>query len=621
MSNEEVQSPPAAPATSRVLHQVADQLRAGRHPVVSGAIGDAVLVKGQPMSLRHGLELLGRGTFDVVVVIDAADGFQVVHGADQAAGLLAEAQEPDDQLPARAQRLREIRRLAGPSGTPDPIVQLRRLLAQREASVLAILDQAEIVLQDPAHHGDLDRERVARLQLALRDAALVGAYRNTCVLVATDFGRLPSVLVAGVENAGPVVMASPTRAERAAHLRTLVPGMYGTADLDAEALGRLADELALLTEGEPLLTLESLASFSAKGRHSVAQPRELVRRLRLGDQPDHWSHLRSDLRACRARLAGRVFGQPAAIDALLGVLASASLGLTMSSERGGAEGAPKGICWFVGPTGVGKTELAKALAEAVFGDSEAYVRFDLSTFVEEHSGDRLLGAPPGYVGHEQGGELTEAVRRRPNSVLLLDEVEKAHPRVLERLMSVLDDGRVADARGRITYFGDTIVVATANIGARELAELIAREGPEVSYDRIRAVSVDAVEHHFKALGRPEIFGRIGGDRGVVSFDILRPAVIEQITAKLVGATTLQNGPTLVIDLPSTTAMVHRAMTDPRQRALGGRQIRNILRDRAHQAARWIAIGGHDDAGEVRIFFDGADRLFAAVDGASPAPVA
>ena len=160
---------------------------------------------------------------------------------------------------------------------------------------------------------------------------------------------------------------------------------------------------------------------------------------------------------------------------------------------------PYGSFLFLGPTGVGKTELTKALAEFLFDTEDAMIRIDMSEFMEKHSVARLIGAPPGYVGYEEGGYLTEAVRRKPYSVILLDEVEKAHPDVFNILLQALDDGRMTDGQGRTVDFKNTVIIMTSNLGSQEIMN---RQGedPEV----VKEAVMDEVKKHF----RPEFINRI-----------------------------------------------------------------------------------------------------------------
>jgi ATP-dependent Clp protease ATP-binding subunit ClpB len=161
---------------------------------------------------------------------------------------------------------------------------------------------------------------------------------------------------------------------------------------------------------------------------------------------------------------------------------------------------PNGSFLFLGPTGVGKTELTKALAEFLFDTEEATVRIDMSEFMEKHSVARLIGAPPGYVGYEEGGYLTEAVRRRPYSVILLDEIEKAHPDVFNVLLQVLDDGRLTDGQGRTVDFRNTVVIMTSNLGSQVIQELAG----EANYAKMKAAVMEIVGQHF----RPEFINRV-----------------------------------------------------------------------------------------------------------------
>ena len=161
---------------------------------------------------------------------------------------------------------------------------------------------------------------------------------------------------------------------------------------------------------------------------------------------------------------------------------------------------PNGSFLFLGPTGVGKTELCKALAMFLFDTEEAMIRIDMSEFMEKHSVARLVGAPPGYVGYEEGGYLTEAVRRKPYSVILLDEVEKAHPDVFNILLQVLDDGRLTDGQGRTVDFRNTVIVMTSNLGSNVIQDLAGEE----RYDEMKAAVMEIVGQHF----RPEFINRV-----------------------------------------------------------------------------------------------------------------
>ena len=171
------------------------------------------------------------------------------------------------------------------------------------------------------------------------------------------------------------------------------------------------------------------------------------------------------------RLHERVIGQDEAVEAVSGALRRSRAGLS-DPDR------PIGSFLFLGPTGVGKTELARALAEFMFDSEQAMVRIDMSEYMEKHAVARLIGAPPGYVGYEEGGQLTEAVRRRPYSVILLDEIEKAHPDVFNVLLQIMDDGRLTDGQGRTVDFKNTVLIMTSNVGSQFIAaEAVEESGP------------------------------------------------------------------------------------------------------------------------------------------------
>ena len=212
-------------------------------------------------------------------------------------------------------------------------------------------------------------------------------------------------------------------------------------------------------------------------------------------------------------LGARVVGQEEAIRVVSDAVRRSRAGLSDPNR-------PIGSFLFLGPTGVGKTELCKSLAQFLFDSTEAMVRIDMSEFMEKHSVARLIGAPPGYVGYEEGGYLTEAVRRRPYSLILLDEVEKAHPDVFNILLQVLDDGRLTDGQGRTVDFRNTVIVMTSNLGSHQIQEL-SGDGSAEAYTQMKAAVMGVVQAHF----RPEFINRLDD---IVVFHPLDKAQIKSI---------------------------------------------------------------------------------------------
>jgi ATP-dependent Clp protease ATP-binding subunit ClpB len=213
------------------------------------------------------------------------------------------------------------------------------------------------------------------------------------------------------------------------------------------------------------------------------------------------------------RLRQRVIGQDEALEAVANAVRRARAGLQDPNR-------PVGSFIFLGPTGVGKTETARALAEFLFDDERSMVRLDMSEYMEKHAVARMIGAPPGYIGYEEGGQLTEAVRRRPYAVILFDEIEKAHPDVFNVLLQILDDGRLTDSKGRTVDFKNTVLIMTSNLGSREIQEL---DGDE---KQVREAVTQVLHEHFK----PEFLNRI--DDIVVFHRLSREEIAKIIDVQL-----------------------------------------------------------------------------------------
>ena len=287
------------------------------------------------------------------------------------------------------------------------------------------------------------------------------------------------------------------------------------------------------------------------------------------------------------RLHERVVGQDLAVNAVTDAVIRARAGLKDPNR-------PIGSFIFLGPTGVGKTELAKALAENLFDDEKAMIRIDMSEYMEKHSVARLIGAPPGYIGHDEGGQLTEAVRRRPYSVLLFDEIEKAHPDVFNILLQLLDDGRLTDSKGRGVNFKNTIVIMTSNIGSRHLLD------GEIEDEKVKSTVLEELRQHFK----PEFLNRV--DEIVVFHSLKKSDLMDIVEVQLKDFGKRLNGIGIRIDVAKKAKelLVERGY-DP---VYGARPLKRvILRELETPISRLIVAGEVAENHTIKVDCD--DRGF------------
>ncbi|MGL5008833.1 MAG: AAA family ATPase, partial [Paracoccaceae bacterium] len=336
----------------------------------------------------------------------------------------------------------------------------------------------------------------------------------------------------------------------------------------------------------------------AEAREGQALVAEAVRPEQIAEVVERWTGIpttkmlegeREKLLRMEEELGRRVVGQDAALTAVANAVRRARAGLN-------DENRPLGSFLFLGPTGVGKTELTKAVAAYLFDDDQAMVRIDMSEYMEKHAVSRLIGAPPGYVGYDEGGALTEAVRRRPYQVVLFDEVEKAHPDVFNVLLQVLDDGMLTDGQGRTVDFKQTLIVLTSNLGARALSEL--SEGADPSAAR-REVE-EAVRQHF----RPEFLNRL--DEQVI-FDRLNRAdmgaivdiQIKRLEARLAGRK-------IVLELDAAAkAWLADEGYDP---VFGARPLKRVIQRHLQDPLAEMILSGDVLDGATVVVSAGADGL-------------
>ncbi len=282
------------------------------------------------------------------------------------------------------------------------------------------------------------------------------------------------------------------------------------------------------------------------------------------------------------RLHDRLVGQDEAVEAVSDAVRRARAGLKDPRR-------PIGSFLFLGPTGVGKTELARALADFLFDDEAAMVRIDMSEYMEKFAVSRLVGAPPGYVGYEEGGQLTEAVRRRPYQVILLDEIEKAHPDVFNVLLQVLDDGRLTDGQGRTVDFKNTVVIMTSNVGSSVIATTPDRTGDPAAYEAMKRQVTDALRVQF----RPEFLNRVDE---IIVFRALTDADLEAIVGLLLedlGRRLAAQDFTLTLT-PAARALILREGTDP---AYGARPLKRTIQRLVENPFARALVAGQFRAGD------------------------
>jgi ATP-dependent Clp protease ATP-binding subunit ClpB len=504
--------------------------------VVSGNIRDSILVPlaeggATLVPLLRGLwEQLKRLGYRFVLVYDPADGLRVYPNEPAASEL--------------AQRLFDLKLQDGvmPIGLESLAALMKRLAGCRDARCALVLDFASRIAR-AADHLDANEHRffVGAEKLSLTanpvvpkeegQAANGSPLFNPILWLVNRPQDLPSWFALDSERIASLVVGRPDyelRAEAAGQLAMLFPGHADAAEAArTEFVRRFADS----TDGLTLTAMADVAQLARRQNIGLTAVEDAVRCYKVGalDNPWRRDYLRDKIRRARATLEDRVKGQHQATTKAVDILMRSVMGLTGAQARSGS-GRPRGVLFFAGPTGVGKTELAKTLTQLIFGDERAYIRFDMSEFAEEHTGARLLGAPPGYIGFDAGGELTDAVRERPFSLLLFDEIEKAHPRILDKFLQILEDGRLTDGRGDTAYFSEAIIVFTSNLGIYvedASGQRVQNVRPGDPYEVVEARVRGAIGDHFKfRLSRPEILNRIGDN--IVVFNFIAPEVATQI---------------------------------------------------------------------------------------------
>lgn len=408
----------------------------------------------------------------------------------------------------------------------------RTVMKNYETATAMVINLSSLLVSSPNHLDGTEIENFATFFLGSKVMGYAeadnesGMLNNLMFFVTNRANDLPAWLY--VDNPYMKVLSIP---KPSTELRNQIfqahkEEIYDWDSSTEEERKQQLKKLICITEGFSCIELDGVLSLCGEQHTPLSQMQAVINAYRYGQKDDLWEKYgKPQLKELGEKLKEDVIGQDKAVSQVTDIIKRAANGL--SGLQHSSAGRPRGVMFFAGPTGTGKTELAKSLARNVFGDESALIRFDMSEYGHEHSDQRLLGAPPGYVGYEAGGELTNAVKAHPFSILLFDEIEKAHPSILDKFLQILDDGRLTDSKGETVYFSETIIIFTSNKGIyKEVADpdnpyrstKIPLVTPEDDYSKVERSVQNAVRDYFVSeLGRPEILNRIGNNLIVFGF--------------------------------------------------------------------------------------------------------
>lgn len=497
------------------------------------------------------------GLAGVITGLLARRGVEAILHYDQVTGLVAHGKLPPDLSDA----LRKAQIAFGTPGLSLP--ELARLHGLVSGTVQG---QVALIIDYAAHlHGqspqDVD-DFLVEIDSHTRNsvAASNAPSGNLTVWLADGAGRLPNWFVVGNDFLREIHVELPNLEDRylfAGHLADT----YAIAPDQPDEGHRLLQQFALECDGETLVAMASIAKVAQAEGIRLNRITDAIRVYRTGMRRNPWNSnvLTDRVHAARELLERRIKGQQGAIDKTVDILARSIIGLS-GSQSGARHHKPRGILFLAGPTGVGKTELAKAVTALLFGDEAACHRFDMSEFMEESSIGRLVGAPPGHPGHERGGELVNAAHRRPFSVFLFDEVEKAHPRILDVFLQILDEGRLTDSRGSTAHFSEALIIFTSNIGTMKstrASNMGMNVLPSDSHDELARKITHSIEDHFRvALQRPELLNRIG--QNIIIFDFLSGEaaheIFDAIVERVLETVTVERGIRIELHEPALSEL-------------------------------------------------------------------
>jgi len=486
--------------------------------LIDGNVGDVYLdEKKNIVTLREYLEkMLKEMDYEDIVYWDRVEG---ATGAVDKLQLVDDVEVEGDSYDLDDEETEAPKKQEGLFKAPSDILNIvYKNVINKKKKVAFILNWSEYLFSTTGLSED-ERQNITLLGKALKDRKVEynkeDCNESVVVIICNKASGLPLSFYNGNPEVELVTLQKPDREERKAMIARIedsfdvrLPGQTSLLDKENAPFIDMLDDF---TNREII----QIARMSRKEDKMTYD--KLFYLFKYGEKNNPWEKLEYDrVKDIKKELSERVVGQEEAIEKIEKTVVKAYMGLS-GLHKSSSRAMPKGVFFFVGPTGVGKTELSKALAKFLFGDEQACIRFDMSEYAQENSDQKLIGAAPGYVGYEEGGQLTNAIKEHPFSVVLFDEIEKAakpNPRILDIFLQILEDGRLTDSKGETVYFSDTIIIFTSNLGANQVAASQNKE--ETAKEFIKIVK----DYFDNELKRPELLGRIGYNN-IVPFNFIQ----------------------------------------------------------------------------------------------------